>query len=72
MKKRSNGKKKKIRLIPVLIISFVGYLGWRALHSLEGIILAITLYFILLITFKIWRKTRRSAKLRKAGMKEID
>ena len=72
MKKRSNGKKKKIRLIPVLFISFVGYLGWRALHSLEGIILAITLYFGVLITFKIWRKTRRSAKLRKAGMKEVD
>ena len=72
MKKRSNGKKKKIRLIPVLFVSFIGYLGWRALHSLEGIILAITLYFIVLSTFKIWRKTRRGAKLRKAGMKEID
>ncbi len=72
MKKRSNRKKKKIRLIPFLFVVFVGYLGWQALQSLEGIALAIMLYFILLGTFKIWRKTRHGAKLRKAGMKEID
>ena len=72
MKKRSNRRKKKIRLIPFLFVVFVGYLGWQALQSLEGIALAIMLYFILLGTFKIWRKTRHGAKLRKAGMKEID
>lgn len=72
MKKRSNKKKTKIRLVPLLFVVFIGYLGWRSLHSLEGIILAIALYYILLGSLKIWRKTRRSAKLRKAGMKEID
>ena len=72
MKKRSNGKKKKIRLVPFLFVIFVGYLGWRSMQSVEGIVLAIMLYYILLWSYKIWRKTRHSAKLRKAGMKEID
>ncbi len=72
MKKRSNGKKKKIRLVPFLFVILVGYLGWRSMRSVEGIVLAILLYYILLWSFKIWRKTRHSAKLRKAGMKEID
>lgn len=72
MKKRSNRRKKKIRLFPFLFVVFVGYLGWRSLQSLEGIALAIMLYFILLGAFKIWLKTRHGAKLRKAGIKEID
>jgi restriction system protein len=72
MKKRSNGKKKKIRLVPFLFVVFVGYLGWRSMQSVEGIALAIMLYFILLGSFKIWLKTRKGSKLRKAGMKEID
>jgi len=42
------------------------------MQSLEGIALAIMLYFTLIGAFKIWRKTRHSAKLRKAGIKEID
>lgn len=72
MAKRTKQKKKRIRIIPLAIILFVAYIGWEIAHSLEGVIIAVITYFVLLQAFKIWLKTRKGARLRKAGMKEID
>lgn len=46
--------------------------GWYMMKSIEGIVIAIILYYIFYIGFKIWLKTRHTARLRKAGIKEID
>ena len=72
MRKRKEKKKKRIRFFPLLIISVVGYGGWYYTNSINGIIAAIVLFILFVISFKIWRKTRGYARLRKAGIKEID
>ena len=72
MAQRSKYKTKKIRILPLVLIAFVGYLGWRNFHSVEGIVGAIFFYLLLICAFKLWRKTRKGAKLRKAGIREID
>lgn len=72
MRKRKEKKKKRIRLFPLLIIAIIGYGGWYYTKSTNGIIGAIVLFLILVVSFKIWRGTRGYARLRKAGIKEID
>ena len=37
MAQRSKYKTKKIRILPLVLIAFVGYLGWRNLHSVEAL-----------------------------------
>lgn len=58
--------------MPLLLIGIAGYIGWRSFHSTEGIFGTIIFYLIVIIAFKIWRKTRHGAKLRKAGIRDID
>ena len=72
MRKRRRKNKKRIGVIPLMIIVLSGWLGWHYLATIEGVIGAILLYFVLLLAFKIWRKTRRTAKLRKSGIKQVD
>lgn len=72
MAQRSKYKTKKIRLLPLVLIAIVGYIGWRNFHTVEGIVGAIFFYLLLICAFKLWRKTRQGAKLRKAGIREID
>ena len=72
MRKRKEKKKKRIRLFPLLLIAIIGYGGWYYTHSINGMIAAVVLFLIFVISFKIWRGTRGYARLRKAGIKEID
>lgn len=70
-KRKKYSKKKRIRIMPSLII-IAAALGWYYIGTLEGALAAVCLYFVLWIGFKIWRKRRRTAKLRKSGIKEVD
>ena len=73
MRKRKEKKKKRIRLFPSLfILAIVGYGGWHYTHSTNGALTTIIIFVILVISFKIWRATRGYARLRKAGIKQID
>ena len=71
MRKRRKKKQKGISFIPFFIL-LAGAGGWYVMKSVEGVITAIVLYFIFYIGIKIWFKTRHIARLRKAGIKEID
>ena len=64
--------KSRIRLIPILGILAAGYAGWYYIGTMNGVIGAMVVFLILMLIFKIWLNTRGSARLRKAGMKEID
>lgn len=72
MAKRSKYTSKKIKWLPLVLIAIVGYFGWTNFQTAEGVIGAIVLYLLLVVTFKIWRRTRQGARLRKAGIREID
>ena len=72
MRKRKEKKKSSIRLFPILILSVIGYLGWYYTHSKKGTVITIIIFIILVLSFKIWRNTRGYARLRRAGIKEID
>lgn len=72
MRKRKEKEKKPIRLLPILILLFIGLLGWYYTKSVEGIVIAFSLALLLFIIFKIWLKSRATAKFRKAGIYEID
>ncbi len=70
--KNKEKKKSRIRLVPILILLAIGYAGWHYTRTANGAITAIVTSLLLLIIFKIWLSTRGSARLRKAGIKEID
>ncbi|HWK22540.1 MAG TPA: restriction endonuclease [Ureibacillus sp.] len=72
MRKKKEKKKSRIRLIPILIILAIAYAGWHYTGTTNGAIAAVVIVLFLLITFKIWLSTRGSARLRKAGIREID
>lgn len=72
MRKRKEKKKKRIRLFPILIIALIGYFGWYYSGTTNGALVTIVLFLVLVIAFKVWRNTRGYARLRKAGIKEID
>ncbi|MBD8027343.1 restriction endonuclease [Ureibacillus sp. Re31] len=71
-KHKEKKKKKQIRIFPIIILAIIGYIGWYYTNSIDGAIFSIILFLIFIISFKIWRKTRGYARLRKAGIKEID
>lgn len=72
MAKQKKKKRKKIRLFPLLVLIVIGSIGYYVFHTIKGAVLTILLYYCLKISFKIWRKYRQYARLRKAGIKEID
>lgn len=72
MRKRNKKRTTRIPILRLIFILLAGSAGWRFSETLEGVITAIILYFLLLGSFKIWRKTRKSSRLRKSGIKEID
>ncbi|SOC23300.1 restriction system protein [Ureibacillus xyleni] len=72
MRKRKE-KKKRIRLFPsLLLLAVVGYAGWYYTQSTNGALASIIVFVVLVVFFKIWRGTRGFARLRKAGIKQID
>lgn len=70
--KSKEKKTSRVRLIPLLFLAAIAYAGWHYTGTMEGAIAAAIIVLILLIAFKIWLGTRGSARLRKAGIKEID
>lgn len=70
--KNKEEKKSRIRLIPILGLLSVGYFGWHYTGTMNGAIGAMVVFLFLLLIFKIWLSTRGSARLRKAGIREID
>lgn len=59
-------------IFPLLFFIISGYIGWYYTKSIEGSIGTVVLFSLLLIILKIWWKTRGFARLRKAGIKQID
>lgn len=72
MLKQKDIEKNPIRLLPIIILLLIGITGWYYTKSVEGIVAAVALSFILFVIFKIWIKSRASAKFRKAGIYELD
>ncbi|RHW32755.1 restriction endonuclease [Lysinibacillus yapensis] len=72
MGKRKEKKTSRIRLIPILFLSAIAYGGWHYTGTTDGAIGAVVIFLILFIVFKVWLRTRGSARLRRAGIKEID
>lgn len=72
MAKQKKEKRNSLRLFPLLVLIGVGSIGWYFTKTMKGILVAIVLYYLLKIVFKIWRKYRRYSRLRKAGIKQID
>lgn len=72
MTKRKQKKKRFSLITPLLFIAVTGSVGWYFTETIEGALYSAILFFILLILFKIWRKTRGYRRLRKAGIKQID
>lgn len=73
MKKRKKKRKTSFvtSLLQLLLLA-AGAAGWYYTKTWEGIVAAVVIYFIVLICGTIWFKTRRLARLRKAGIKEVD
>ncbi|MEO4053784.1 restriction endonuclease [Solibacillus sp. CAU 1738] len=71
MRKRRKKRQKNKSFIPMFLL-LAGAGGWYVMKTLEGIIGAIVIYLVCYLSFNIWRKTRHSARLRKAGIKEVD
>jgi restriction system protein len=72
LRKRHRRKKKKLPFFTLLFIGFAGAAGWYFSETLEGIGIGIILYFALKLLFKIWLKSRKTVKLRKSGIREVD
>ncbi|MDN4494660.1 restriction endonuclease [Ureibacillus aquaedulcis] len=72
MEKNKEKKKSRFRLIPILVLLAIGYAGWRYTGTTNGALAAVVTFLLVLIIFKIWLSTRGSARLRKAGIREID
>ncbi|WP_107841672.1 restriction endonuclease [Metasolibacillus meyeri] len=73
MKKRKKKRKKSLltSLLQLLLVA-AGAAGWYFTKTWEGIVTAIVIYFVVIICCTIWFKTRRLARLRRAGIKEVD
>ena len=69
-KRRRNKKKRPIFTLWMIILA--GAAGFYVSETLEGIGIGIVLYFVLYIAFKIWLKSRKTAKLRKSGIRDVD
>jgi restriction system protein len=72
VRKRNKRRKKRRPSLTTSLLLVAGALGWYYTSTLEGVGTAIALYVLLLISFKIWRKSRRTSKLRKSGIKAVD
>ena len=72
MRKKRKRNKKRLPIFPVIIIALAGYAGWYVNPTVESIGYGIVCYFVLYILFKIWMKSRKTAKLRKSGIQEVD
>ena len=59
LSKRKHKQKKKgsSLMVPLLFIIITGSIGWYFTKTIEGSIYTVILFFLLLIIFKIWRKT---------------
>lgn len=69
------GKRKRstfTRFISRLFLIIVGFLGWYFTRTLKGTLITIGFYILLTLFFKIWWKTRKFMRLRRAGIKKID
>ena len=71
---RKKRKRTKIRLpiFPLVLIALAGFAGWKVNPTPESIGFGIVSYFGLYIVFKLWVKSRKAAKLRKSGIREVD
>lgn len=72
MTKEKKKKRNGLRIFRLLTVVLVGAIGWYFTNTFNGVLYAIALYYILKISFKIWRKFHRFSRLRKAGIKQID
>lgn len=72
MRKKRKRNKKRIPIFPLLFIALAGYAGWSVHPTFEGIGYGIACYFVLYIMLKLWLKSRKTAKLRKSGIREVD
>ncbi|MGN7478829.1 restriction endonuclease [Solibacillus silvestris] len=72
MRKKRKRNKKRLPVIPLFFITIAGAAGFYAMRTLEGIGIGIAAYFVLYIAFKIWLKSRKTSKLRKSGIREVD
>ena len=72
MRKKRRRNKKKLPIFTLLMIVLAGAAGFQVSETLEGIGTGIVLYFVLIIAFKIWLKSRKTAKLRRSGIRDVD
>lgn len=72
MRKKRRRNKKRLPIFRFVMIALAGAAGWYVSETLEGIGIGIVVYFVLYILFKIWLKSRKTAKLRKSGIREVD
>lgn len=72
LRKNKEQKKSRIRIIPLLILLAIAYAGWHYTGTTNGAIAAVVIFILLIIIFKVWVGSRGSARLRKAGIREID
>ncbi len=72
LRKQKVNRKKRFRRFPLFLLILIGGTGWYYTKTLEGIAVAIVVALLLYIFFKLWRKSRASAKFRKAGIYHID
>lgn len=72
LRKKRRRNKKRLPMIPLLFIALAGVAGYYVTKTLEGIGIGIVAYFVLYILFKIWLNTRKTRKLRKSGIREVD
>ncbi len=72
LRKQKEKRKKQFRLFPLFMLFIIGFIGWYYTKLVEGIVAAIVIALLLFVIFKIWRRSRASAKFRKAGIYDID
>jgi len=72
LRKKKEKKKQRLRLFPLIILLIIGIIGWYYTRTIEGFTTAIVIALLLFVAFKIWRKSRSTAKFRKAGIYDID
>jgi restriction system protein len=72
LRKKRKRNKKKLPIFTLLMIILAGATGFYVSETLEGIGIGIVFYFVLYIAFKIWLKTRKTAKLRRSGIRDVD
>jgi restriction system protein len=72
LRKRNRRKKKRLPIFTLFFIALAGYAGWYVSESMDGVVIGIILYFVLLLLFKMWLKSLKTKKLRKSGIRDVD